>query len=96
MKQNYSWFGIHYKKFLTTFTLAFMVSALFAQTLTNGNLGTGATSLNGTAAAAGTTWHELQNITGNTTESNSLLGVSHASQGTTNNTLADDFVVPGG
>ncbi len=96
MKQNYSWFGLYYKKFLTTFTLAFMVSALFAQTLTNGNLGTGATSLNGTAAAAGTTWHELQNVTGNTTESNSLLGVSHASQGTTNNTLTDDFVVPGG
>ncbi len=96
MKQNYSWFGLYYKKFLTTFTLAFMVSALFAQTLTNGNLGTGATSLNGTAAAAGTTWHELQNVTGNTTESNSLLGVSHASQGTTNNTLADDFTVPGG
>lgn len=87
---------MYYKKFLTTFTLAFMVSALFAQTLTNGNLGTGATSLNGTAAAAGTTWHELQNVTGNTTESNSLLGVSHTSQGATNNTLADDFTVPGG
>jgi GEVED domain/Ig-like domain CHU_C associated len=96
MKQNYPWFGIYYKKFLTTFTLVFMVSAMFAQTLTNGNLGTGATSLNGTAASAGTTWHELQNATGNTTESNSLLGVSHTSQGTTNNTLADDFIVPGG
>ena len=96
MKQNYSWFGMYYKKFLTTFTLVFLVSALFAQTLTNGNLGTGATSLNGTAAAAGTTWHELQNVTGNTTESNSTLGVSHASIGATNNTLADNFIVPSG
>ena len=96
MKQNYSWFGMYYKKFLTTFTLVFMVSAMFAQTLTNGNLGTGATSLNGTAAAAGTTWHELQNVTGNTTESNASLGVSHAFMGATNNTLADNFIVPSG
>ncbi|MFN0081982.1 MAG: GEVED domain-containing protein, partial [Ferruginibacter sp.] len=96
MKQNYSWFRNNYKKFLSTFALVFMVSAMFAQTLVNGNLGTGATSLNGTAAAAGTTWHELQNVTGNTTESNSLLGVPHAATGTTTNSLADNFVVPGG
>lgn len=96
MKQNYSWFRNNYKKFLSTFALVFMVSAMFAQTLTNGNLGTGATSLNGTAAPAGTTWHELQNITGNTTESNSLLGVGNAATGTTANSVADDFVVPGG
>lgn len=96
MIQNYSWLRNNYKKFLSTFALVFMVSAMFAQTLVNGNLGTGATSLNGTAAPAGTTWHELQNVTGNTTESNSLLGVGHAASGTNANSVADDFVVPGG
>src|SRR4051812_26017453 len=63
-----------------------------AQTYVNGGLSTGATSLNGTAAPAGTTWHELQNDAGNNTESNTLLASSHF----TPYSIADDFTVPAG
>jgi subtilisin-like proprotein convertase family protein len=99
MQSNITLTGINrvFCKISMALAFLFLISGTMqAQTYVNGNLGTGATSNNGTAAPAGTTWHELQNNTGNTTESNSTLGVSHVSFGTTNNTLADDFTVPAG
>src|SRR4051794_15199986 len=98
MKQHYAGFNNCYKHLVNLFIFSFFFTpALFSQTYVNGNLGTSAVSNNGTAATpAGTIWHELQNDAGNTTESNSTLGVSHASFGTANYTLADDFTVPVG
>ena len=96
MKQNYIWLSTYCKQFLATFILAFTVSAGFAQTYVNGNLGTSATSNNGAAAAPGTTWHELQHVAGNTTESNSSLASGHVSFGTADNATADDFTVTPG
>lgn len=58
-----------------------------AQQYVNGNLSTGATSSNGTAAPAGYTWSEVQ------------LGNTLAGSGaniSANLTVADDFVVPAG
>lgn len=67
----------------------------FAQTLNNGGLSTGATSKSGVAAPTGYTWSELQNNTGNTTESNTSLGLGGTySSATANFFLADDFTVP--
>ena len=60
---------------------------LIAQQYINGNLSTGATTSNGTAAPAGFTWSEVQ--TGNT---NAGFGASIAA----NLALADDFTVPAG
>lgn len=62
----------------------FMSSALQAQQYVNGNLATGATSSNGTAAPAGFQWSEVQ--TGNGT---SGVGANIAA----GLTLADDFTV---
>lgn len=75
---------------------AILPVAAFAQ-FTNGPLSTGATANNGAAAPAGYTWSEVQNITGNTTESNSNagFGAMYASA-TSSNFLADDFTVPAG
>ncbi len=65
-----------------------------AETLqNNGPLSTGATANRGTAAPAGTTWSEVQNNTGNNTESNTLAGTS-AVVGSFR--LADNFSVPAG
>ncbi len=89
----------YYPNFIKVCRQAFMIILLFsatvklsAQVYVNGNLPTGATSNNGTAAPAGTQWHELQHNTGNTTESNTTLASNH----TGNFTLADDFIVPAG
>ncbi|MEQ1923732.1 MAG: carboxypeptidase-like regulatory domain-containing protein [Pyrinomonadaceae bacterium] len=61
----------------------------------NGSLATGATSRSGVAAPAGTQWSELQSDVGNTTESNTTLGVGCQMIGTTTlNRCADNFVVP--
>lgn len=98
------YYKITFKKLMGSFTklslialfVALTATTINAQTLVNGNLGTSATSNNGTAAPAGTTWHELQNAAGVTTVSNSLLGVGHMSSGANSFTLADDFTVPGG
>ncbi len=63
----------------------------------NGGLSTGPTASRGTAAPAGTTWSEVQNNTGNTTESNTLAGVGCQVTATLPaNRCADDFVVPAG
>lgn len=62
-------------------------SLMSAQTYSNGNLSTGATTANATAAPAGYTWSELQN-------GNSTLGVGGFKGGASDLRLADDFVVP--
>lgn len=64
-----------------------------AQIYNNGPLSTGPTSNSGVAAPAGTTWSELQNNVGNTTESNTIGGFSGNAPSFR---LADDFVVPAG
>lgn len=64
-----------------------------AQIYNNGPLSTGPTSNSGVAAPAGTTWSELQNNVGNTTESNTIGGFSGNAPSWR---LADDFVVPAG
>ncbi|MFT3981796.1 MAG: GEVED domain-containing protein [Ferruginibacter sp.] len=66
----------------------------FAQTYTNAVLSSGATANNGTAAPAGYTWSECQNVTGNTTVANQLAGSSASIAG--GFSLADDFIVPAG
>lgn len=86
------------RQVLKTTAIAAVALTLFsglatAQTYTNGVLSTGATALNGTAAPAGKTWSETQNVTGNTTVANSTGGVSaNAENGFT---VADDFTVTG-
>lgn len=73
------------------------VNFTLAQTYNNGGLSTGATSKNGTAAPAGYTWSELQNNTGNTTESNTSLGLGGTfSSAAASFFIADDFTVPAG
>lgn len=68
-----------------------------AQSYQNGGLSTGTTSNNGTNAPAGFTWSELQNNTGNITESNTSLGLGGTySSSNANFFIADDFVVPVG
>lgn len=62
-------------------------SLMSAQTYSNGNLSTGATTGNGTSAPSGYTWSELQN--GNTT-----LGTSGFKGGASDFRLADNFTVP--
>jgi hypothetical protein len=60
----------------TLLFVAFMVANFcLAQTYMNGGLSTGATSKSGAAAPTGYTWSELQNNTGNTTETNTSLGL---------------------
>lgn len=76
--------------------LAFFVGTILmanAQTYINGTLSTGPTSQSGIPAPAGTTWSEVANNTGNTTESNTSAG-STINVGSF--TLADDFIVPAG
>lgn len=77
---------------------AFMAANfIFSQTYNNGGLSTGATSKGGTAAPTGYTWSELQNNTGNTTESNTSLGFGGTSSSATASFfIADDFTVPVG
>lgn len=82
-------------------TLLFAASLIlannYAQSLSNGGLSTGATTKSGVAAPTGYTWSELQNNTGNTTESNTSLGLGGTySSATTSFFLADDFTVPTG
>ncbi|KFF01588.1 T9SS type A sorting domain-containing protein [Chryseobacterium luteum] len=83
----------------TALLIAAFMAANFvtAQTYANGGLSTGATSKGGLAAPAGYTWSELQNNTGNTTESNTSIGLGGTfSSATTSYFLADDFTVPAG
>lgn len=67
-----------------------------AQTYNNGGLSTGATSMSGVAAPAGYTWSEVQNETGNMTESNTNSGFAAVVTAATSFFLADDFTVPAG
>lgn len=60
-----------------------------AQSYSNGNLSTGATTSTSVAAPAGYTWSELQ-------AENSTYGVSGFTDGTNDFRLADDFMVPAG
>ena len=80
------------------FVLACTQALNAQQIYTNGPLSTGATSNSGVAAPAGYTWSEVQNITGNTTESNTNAGFGAVfnTAGTNNLQLADDFTVPAG
>ena len=80
------------------FVLAFTQVLSAQQVYTNGGLSTGATSNNGVAAPTGYTWSELQNNTGNTTETNASTGINghYITSGTTSNKLTDNFVVPVG
>lgn len=87
--------GIYFGLTPVLFFLFFLLSEkINAQTYVNGILSTGATALNGTAAPAGTTWSECQNVTGDITVANSTAGVSAQVSG--NFSVADDFVVPAG
>lgn len=85
-----------------TLTLVGMLSlatmaAQAQQLFTNGPIATGATSLSGVAAPAGTQWSELQNNTADKTISSTTLGVGANALGTTTtNEIADDFTVPTG
>lgn len=74
------------------FAIGLIANLTFAQTYENGGLSTGATAKDGTVAPAGYTWSELQNDTGNTTESNGSTG-SNVSRGSF---IADDFTIPSG
>lgn len=79
------------------FAASLIVANNYAQSLSNGGLSTGATTKSGVAAPTGYTWSELQNNTGNTTESNTSLGLGGTySSATTSFFLADDFTVPAG
>ena len=84
---------------LKCFFLVAFTQVLNAQQIyTNGPLSTGATSNSLVAAPAGYTWSEVQNNTGNTTESNTNAGFGAVfnNAGTNNLQLADDFTVPAG
>ncbi|WP_163393277.1 T9SS type A sorting domain-containing protein [Flavobacterium limi] len=60
-------------------------------------MSTGATSKSGVAAPSGFTWSEVQNNTGNTTESNASAGYAGTfSSATANFFIADDFTIPAG
>lgn len=73
------------------------VNFILSQTYSNGGLSTGATTKGGTVAPAGYTWSELQNNTGNTTESNTSLGLGGTfSSAAASFFIADDFTVPVG
>ena len=71
----------------------FLTASVNSQQYVNGVLSTGATSISGVAAPAGTTWSECQNPTGNTTIANTNAG--YAAQVSANNAMADDFTVTG-
>lgn len=84
------------KKTLLIATLL-VANLTLAQTFNNGGLSTGATSKSGVAAPAGYTWSEVQNNTGNTTESNSSAGYAGTfSSATASFFLADNFTIPAG
>src|SRR5215212_12081917 len=87
----------HSYKLMHRFLLCLFIAICFfpivnAQTYVNGNLSTGATAENGTAAPAGYTWSEVQHNTGDLTVANNTIGVS----GTGAFSVADDFIVPAG
>ena len=78
--------GFFYQTMMILGLFCFLSSALQAQQYVNGNLSTGATTSNGTAAPAGFTWSEVQ--VGN-------VNAGFGAQIANNLALADDFTVPG-
>lgn len=70
----------------------------YSQLYSNGTFSTGPVSKSGVNAPAGYTWSEMQNVTGNTTQSNATAGFPayFYSSGTTSYRLADNFIVPTG
>lgn len=79
------------------FAVLIIADFTMAQTYDNGGLNTGASSKSGIAAPAGYAWSEVQNNTGNTTESNTISGYAGtSSSATANYFLADDFTIPAG
>ncbi|MEK9138589.1 MAG: hypothetical protein AAB393_15810, partial [Bacteroidota bacterium] len=79
-----------------TGTVAFTISPPVVALYDNGPLSTGALAKRGTVAPAGTTWSEVQNPAGDTTQSNTVAGFSGGITTTTRFRLADNFVVPAG
>ena len=97
MKKIY--FSLRSGKIFLRFILITLLSSLItgninAQTYVNGNLSTGALTNSGVAAPAGYTWSEVQNVTGNTTVSNTNSGFNGSVF--SGFTFADDFTVPAG
>ena len=87
------------KKFSFLFLLFIQFSInCKAQLYSNGSIATGVTSKSGVNAPTGYTWSEMQNVTGNTTQSNATAGFPayFYSSGTTSYRLADDFIIPAG
>lgn len=77
--------------------IVLIANLTLAQTYSNGGLSTGATSNSGVTAPTGYTWSEVQNNTGNTTESNTSSGYGGTfSSATASFFLADDFTIPTG
>lgn len=74
------------------------MNGIAQQIYSNGALSTGATSVSGVAAPTGYTWSEMQTATGNNAVANTSLGFScfYNTAASTNNRLADDFLVPAG
>lgn len=87
--------GLNRRGFWIACAAAMSPGVSVAQSLiySNGGLNPQATSNSGVAAPTGFFWSEVQNDTGNTTESNTTAGFA-VTQGTSR--LADDFVVPVG
>ena len=83
------------KKLLFSTIALITVQLAQSQVYNNGGLSTGAISNSGVTAPVGSTWSEVQNETGNTTESNTTSGIAAAAT-TTSFFIADDFTVPAG
>lgn len=82
------------KMFPVFVLMALSVMKISAQPYVNGTLSTGTTTVSGVVSPAGYTWSECQNPTGNTTVANTTAGFG--AQVANNNSVADDFTVPGG
>lgn len=62
----------------------------------NGGLSTGTLTKSGVTSPSGTTWSEVQNPSGDTTQSNTSAGASGGITTTTRFRLADNFTIPAG
>lgn len=83
------------KKIYFLAVTVFSITAFSQQAYSNGGLSTGATASNtaATPAPMGYTWSELQKV-GTVTSSTFGMGAIYNTAGTSNLTIADDFVVP--
>ena len=89
---------INYLKKNVLILLVLISYNCYTQLYSNGTFSTGSVSKSGVNAPAGYTWSEMQNVTGNTTQSNATAGFPayFYSSGTTSYRLADNFIVPTG